>query len=239
MIRKHTVGSVYKTNLDGDVELIEHNGKTAIFRFLNTGYECEALIANVVAGKCRDHSVTERVYSETTTHNAIMQSNNYGEFILLERTGKHCVVQFIKTGYTTKCLWENIKLGKIADPYLPTTYNLGYMGEYKKTSYWKQALQLWRNMLKRCYSEKDPKGYFGKGITVDTRWLCFANFLQDLPKLQNFNLWLEGQRGHATKYNLDKDFIVEGNKVYSREVCMFLTEAQNKSLGGMKRVDKA
>lgn len=227
--RVHFIGNIYKTNRDGDAELLSLNKKIATIRFLNTGFEREVNIDNLVAGKAKDYSVENRKLCEKEFPNTRMSSNNYGDFIVLEKYSRECVVQFIETGYTTKALWENVKIGKIADPYFKSAYGVGYLGEYKRPSYWKQAQQLWRNMLKRCYSPNDGKGYYGKGVSVDDRWLCFANFLEDLPLLENFDLWLAGQHGNSTKYNLDKDFKIKDNKVYSREACMFLTEYMNKS----------
>lgn len=235
MNTKHNIGNIYKTNRDGDVILLNKVGKVATVRFINTGYERDVDIQNLVAGKCRDYTITERKYTTKEYPNVLMSSNNTGDFILLEKDGKDCVVQFVETGYTTKANWENLKNGKIRDPYFKSCYGCGYQGEYDKKYYTKQADQLWRNMLKRCYSEKDPRGYFGKGVTVDERWLCFANFQEDLPQLENFELWVNAHKNSTEKYNLDKDYLVEGNKVYSREVCMFLPESFNKSLGSKNR----
>lgn len=236
MRKKHEIGNIYPTKCDGDVVLLAKQGKIATVRFVDTGYEREVNIDNLVAGKCRDYTITDRTRTETTYPYELMSSNNYGDFILLEKNGKSCVVQFIETGHTMTALWENIKLGKIQDPYFPSAYGVGYSGEYKRPRYWKQAMQLWRNMLKRCYSTCDKKGYYGKGVTVCFRWLCFANFLEDISSLENFELWLEGQNDGRTKYNLDKDYKFPGNKVYSKETCMFLTESFNKSLGGKNKV---
>lgn len=232
---KHTyeIGTKFSTNRDGEVVLLSMKGSVATVRFVNTGYEREVNISNLVKGKCKDYTIACRKYTEAIYPYELMSSNNYGDFILIEKDGKNCVVQFITTGHTMKCLWENIKNGKIQDPYYASAYGIGYLGEYSKPFYWKQAHQLWRNMLKRCYSENDPKGYFGKGVTVCNRWLCFANFVEDIAKLENFDLWVEAYKGNAIKYNLDKDFLYKGNKVYSPETCMFLDESTNKRLGGM------
>lgn len=226
--RKHFVGNIYKTNRDGDVILLAIDSKIAKIKFLNTGFEREVNINNLVAGKVMDYTIENRERCETEYPNTLMSSNGSGDFILLERKSKECVVQFVETGYTVRALWENIKLGKISDPYRKSVYGVAYVGEYENVPYWRQAKQLWSNMIKRCYSLKDPKGYLHKNVTVDERWLCFANFLEDLPKLENFDLWLNGQTKGSAKYNLDKDYKIDGNKVYSREACMFLTESFNK-----------
>ena len=65
----------------------------------------------------------------------------------------------------------------------------------------------------------------------------FSNFLSDLPKLSNFEKWLEGQRTKSDKYNLDKDTKSPNNNVYSRETCTFILESVNKSLGAKTRLD--
>ena len=85
-------------------------------------------------------------------------------------------------------------------------------------------------MIRRCYSETDPKGYFKKGTLVDPRWHCFADFLEDISKLDNFDRWL-GKEG----YQLDKDLRVPGSNVYSPETCSFVTEFENKQAGKLDK----
>ena len=157
-------------------------------------------------------------------------SNSGKTFNILSREGKSCIIQFVETGYVRKANIDNLRTGKVKDLYAVSVYGKGYYGEFPKTPYWKQAKQLWQNMLKRCYCSADVRGYFGK-VAVDPRWLCFANFLSDLPTLKNFENWLSGQTNNATKYNLDKDLIVEGCTVYSKETCQFITEYENKAAG--------
>lgn len=157
-------------------------------------------------------------------------SNSGKEFRVLSQKGKACIIQFVETGYVRTANIDNARVGKVRDLYAISVYGVGYYGEFLKTPFWKQAKQLWQNMLKRCYCEADSKGYYGK-VVVDPRWHCFSNFIEDLPKLNNFDNWLAGQSGNTTKYNLDKDTIVEGCSVYSRETCQFITEYENKAAG--------
>jgi DNA-binding CsgD family transcriptional regulator len=53
----------------------------------------------------------------------------------------------------------------------------GYVTPERKETY-----AIWRGMLRRCYSPlcKEWQFYGGKGIAVCTRWLEFANFLEDM-----------------------------------------------------------
>lgn len=157
-------------------------------------------------------------------------SNAGHSFEILRKQGDQCIIRFTNTGYIRKANIVNIRAGKVRDFYEPSIYGVGYYGEFTKVAYWKQAKQLWQNMLKRCYCEKDERGYFGE-VDVCPRWHCFSNFLIDLPKLENFENWLKGQETGSTKYNLDKDTLVDGCKHYSKETCRFITEYENKSAG--------
>lgn len=156
-------------------------------------------------------------------------SNAGCEFTILSKEGNQCVIQFTKTGSVRKANIVNIKAGKVRDLYERTCYNVGYLGKYERTGYHVQAQQLWRNMIKRCYTD-DPKGYKSKGTTVDPRWHCFADFLSDLPKLCNFDRWLNKEG-----YQLDKDLKIPNSNVYSLDTCSFVTEYENKQAGKLNK----
>lgn len=169
-----------------------------------------------------------------------MKANDGTEFIVLDsylkkignRSYTMWKIQYLSSGYITEVYESNAKKGKVKDPYKISSYGFGYLGEFKKVPYHKQAKQLWTNMIKRCYCEKDESGYFGTAF-VDERWKCFANFLEDLPTLDNFEKWLEWYET-GEKYNLDKDLKYPGNKVYSREACAFVSEYENKADGARR-----
>lgn len=77
----------------------------------------------------------------------------------------------------------------------------------------------WRNMLKRCYSEdyhKQRPTY--KDCKVCDQWLIFSNFRD----------WMLSQDWQGKQ--LDKDIITPGNKIYSPNDCMFVTQAINSLL---------
>lgn len=225
---------VYTTNSYGDIRILEdYDARWCKVQFVNTGHTKDAQWANVRSGKIADPTV--EYHPERVELHERGESNRCGPFTIIWKEGKKCLAQFDNTGFTKEANIDNARAGKITDPYAPTVYGHGYVGEYdRKIPYAKRANQLWKNMLKRCYCEADTRGYYGR-VTVDERWLCFANFLEDLPKLDNFDKWLHGHQKGAVKYNLDKDLEVGGNKVYSREVCGFVSEFDNKSAGGKNR----
>jgi len=98
-----------------------------------------------------------------------------------------------------------------------STYNTTYMVENKSIvcPYYAK----WRQMLERCYSSNfHSKKPTYSDCTVCETWLTFSNF-KAWMSLQNWE----------NKY-LDKDILVEGNKVYSPETCVFVSMKVNNML---------
>lgn len=74
----------------------------------------------------------------------------------------------------------------------------------------------WQSMLNRCYSEKLQAKYPTYiGCSVCEEWLTFSNFKR----------WMETQDWEGK--HLDKDILIEGNKVYSPETCVFVDGVVN------------
>lgn len=83
----------------------------------------------------------------------------------------------------------------------------------------RKAFSVWRSMLQRCYDEKyQQKEPTYIGCTVCEEWLMFSNFLK----------WFEDS--YVDGYQLDKDIIHKGNKVYAPEHCAFVPREINSLL---------
>lgn len=78
---------------------------------------------------------------------------------------------------------------------------------------------LWKNMLARCYSEvmhKHRPTYIECSVEGD-----FLDF-------QKFAVWYNSQTLCAdTEYQLDKDLLVKGNKIYSSDLCLLVPRKIN------------
>lgn len=82
---------------------------------------------------------------------------------------------------------------------------------------------LWKSMLTRCYGEKQRyKSY--KGCRVCQRWHTFSNFVEDLPKLPNYELW---KNSPNSGISIDKDIIGCYHAYYAPQYCMFVTRSEN------------
>lgn len=76
--------------------------------------------------------------------------------------------------------------------------------------------QTWTSMLQRCYSAKlQERNPTYIGCTVSEEWKRFSNFRG----------WMVAQDWEGMQ--LDKDLLLEGNKGYSEETCVFVTKAVN------------
>ena len=120
--------------------------------------------------------------------------------------------------------YQSFKNGNIKCPYESRIYGVGYLGEgeYKAKENGKdtEEYRIWYHMLRRCYSpkyqEREP-AY--EGCTVENNWLNF----------QNMGKWIEENYYEipGEKMHLDKDILYKGNKVYSKETCIFVPQRIN------------
>lgn len=116
---------------------------------------------------------------------------------------KHCV--YSSSG--------NILKGNLKNKYAPTVCNVGIIGDCSVSTKSK-VYTSWVGVLKRVYGENPRHAY--RECTVDPAWF----------QLETFNTWFLKQRVQDA-WELDKDLLVKGNKVYSEENCLFLPQAVN------------
>jgi hypothetical protein len=102
----------------------------------------------------------------------------------------------------------------------PSVYGIGYIGigTYKRHIGTKgtKEYKTWQGMLERCYSDKLQAKYpTYQGCSVDKRWHNF----------QVFAKWFENN--YVGGWELDKDILIKGNKIYSPETCCFVPHEVN------------
>ena len=129
--------------------------------------------------------------------------------------------------------WCNVTKGTVKNPFHKMIYGVGYLGIMSNgdkpltTKQNARAYHIWNDMIRRCYS-----GNYStyENVEVCERWHSFALFLEDLPKIKNYELWLQNEN---ERVSLNKDlFYTENglehtNKIYSLETCQFLTNVEN------------
>ena len=69
----------------------------------------------------------------------------------------------------------------------------------------------WKEMLRRCYSKKYQTRYpTYRGCSVCSEWLS----------LSTFKIWFDAN--YRDGMSLDKDILIQGNKIYSPKACSFV-----------------
>jgi len=116
----------------------------------------------------------------------------------------------------------HLKRGNVKNPYHPSVYGVGYLGvgNYRASEGRKHlpAYKKWQSMIERCYSEKyQTKKPSYIGCTVDKQWHNFQNFAD----------WFYSDPRHNLGYELDKDVLIAGNKIYSSKTCALVPSEIN------------
>ena len=153
--------------------------------------------------------------------------NNFGsEMVIVEyRSANDIDVYFPKYDWIFKCAqYQTFKKGNIKCPYEPRIFNIGYLGEGKykvsENRKLKREFVIWHAMIKRCYNPKyQERNSTYKGCKVEDYLLNF----QHMGEWINENYYeIPGET-----MCLDKDILYKGNKVYSRDTCIFVPERIN------------
>ena len=148
----------------------------------------------------------------------VCKSKSSGDFKILKYNDKTNVeIQFSKTGFEAVVQLGNIRNGEVKDPYSPSVYGVGISGAKYPISEGgviTKEYTLWCGMLKRCYSDTYQKKYPTYiGCEVSDKFKSYEYFYE----------WCHKQIGFGVKcWQLDKDLLVKGNKVYSENICVFI-----------------
>ena len=134
-------------------------------------------------------------------------------------------IQFLNTGYEMVARLSNIRNGNVKDPYLPSVCGVGILGtKYPSKVNGRNIKEygLWQNMLVRCYSDNSKKKRpTYEGCEVSDKFKSYEYFYE----------WCHSQIGFGVEgFELDKDLLIKGNKVYSETTCVFLPSEINSLL---------
>ena len=153
--------------------------------------------------------------------------NNFGSKMVIKeyRNARDIDIYFPEYNWTFKHVQYNkFKNGNIKCPYERRYYDKGCLGEGKykvrENGKLKREFKIWHHMLQRCYDpkyQKEEPTY--KGCKVEDYLLNF----------QHMGEWIKNNYYEVPGETmcLDKDILYKGNKVYSRETCIFVPKRIN------------
>ena len=152
----------------------------------------------------------------------VCKSKSSGDFKIVKyNDNKNVEIQFLNTGFEKSVRLVHIKNGDVKDPYVPSVCGVGIIGTKYPVSeggVLTKEYKLWTHMLERCYSvtyQKKKPTY--EGCEVSDKFKSYEYFYEWCHKQVGFD-----NDGNGNPFQLDKDSLVKGNKVYSESTCVFL-----------------
>ena len=153
-------------------------------------------------------------YFETLSYGKCLVTdyNNYMDITVL----------FDNPYYETKTRLDHLQRGLVKNPFYPKVRGVGYIGVGKFNSK-HPSYKHWVRLFRRVYDEIDNYNSAYRDVSICEEWYNF----------QNFAAWCEIQKffgaedSEGKPYQLDKDILVKGNKVYSPETCCFVPHKIN------------
>ena len=239
-VRGVKVGNVYPTNKSGNLVVerlykVKGKGHWVDVKFINTGSRKTLVrVPHMLLGQVKDKSTVKKYQVKAPIeYSGIVigetyYSNHCGKFkvtgILSGKTTPLAEVEFLATGTKRATTLGNVRKGQVKDNFHPTIHGVGYLGDATLKGN-TVPYSVWNNMLGRCYDSTNTRHYcYGAaGVTVDTEWHNFSNFLS----------WWEGN--YIEGFHLDKDLLSRGDdvKVYSENTCCFVPKSFNSLLSNL------
>ena len=153
----------------------------------------------------------------------ICKSKSSGDFKIVKyNDSKNVEIQFVDTGCRKVAEMKDVRNGNVKDPYVPSVCGVGILGtKYLSAVNGRNTKEynLWQSMLKRCYnSTYKNKNPTYEGCEVSNKFKSYEYFYE----------WCNEQIGFGNEgWQLDKDLLIKGNKIYSENVCVFIPSEIN------------
>lgn len=210
------VGERFITKQGYEAEIIEwFNTNKCTVKFVNT----EEVVKNVA-------------YIQITTRSIKRpKDSRIGEKYITTEGCEIEIVEYFNSGNVTIQFKDGLRVsnrhyldvqqGGIKNPNNPSIYGIGYagVGKYSPKKYFK-CYSLWRAVVRRGYSEKHKeRNPSYSGCLVAEEWHNFQKFAEWYLINNNPKIMIG--------WELDKDILVKGNKIYSPETCEIVPKQIN------------
>lgn len=216
---KNRVGEKYITNDGFEIEIIEYfNSRNCTVKFEDGDIREKLWYSNVSKGAVR--KFIKRVGQKFTTN------EGYEVEIIAYRNPMDLDIMFTYNGFIirNRCI-NSVRNGKVRNPFHLSVHRVGFIGVNpiippSENGIVNKCYMYWNTMMDRCYFKKYQETHLTyKDVIVCEEWKCYANFCT----------WFKDNYNSETmkSWQLDKDILVKGNKVYSPETCCFVPSAIN------------
>lgn len=156
-------------------------------------------------------------------------SNQGCPMLIVEYNGANDIVVEFQDEFCGKVhtVYSNFKRGNVKNPFHKSVYGVGMIGDKypaKIGGKHTKEYKAWRTMIVRAYSDKYSREHQTyEDVSVCEEWYLFTNFYDWLHAQPNFDKWYAGEQ-----WNVDKDILRKGNKIYSPEFCCLVPHNVNK-----------
>jgi len=142
-------------------------------------------------------------------------NEGYSVKIVEYKDANSLTIEF-ENGFRRESSIYRLELGMVKNPFHKTMYNIGFFGDgiYKNLV---KGYSVWNDMFSRCYELNTKDCY--KDCSVHPDWHNFQNF----AKWYEENFDIVKHKG----FQLDKDLLVRGNKIYGPSTCCFVPREIN------------
>lgn len=137
--------------------------------------------------------------------------------ILKFENGKRITISFQDGTIVENITISNIRSGTIKNKNNKSIYGIGFIGYGKHIPKNNAvAYKTWKGVFNRCYNKNNKNNVnYLNVITICENWHNYQNFAE----------WFENN--YIVGFELDKDILIDGNKIYSPNTCCFVPQEIN------------
>lgn len=150
-----------------------------------------------------------------------MLSNKGLEYTIRDVGTNKVLVTFAVTGWSYETRKDHALNGAVRDPLDRYKYGVGFTGN-GPFNVRHPAFSVWKNMFDRVYDNGKFPDYTGCSIVCE--WCDY----------QNFAAWYCEKHPGKPSYEMDKDLLKIGNKVYGPETCCIIPGEVNQAIVTVK-----
>ena len=163
---------------------------------------------------------------------SVFKTKNYGDVVVLDYyNARDVTIKFLNTGNVRKTGTSELKKGEIRDNEAFPVYSVGIMdvpNEARRNVPIPKEYSIWNGVRQRCYNEN---------IRHLTPSYQEVEMSENFKRYSYFKEWCHNQIGFDQDgWQLDKDILIKGNKVYSEYTCCFVPQEINAALTNNKSV---
>jgi len=217
---KHMVGDKLFDKNNNPITIVKIEGSSKITFEWEDGYQRTCQSSAIYLGRVLREEDSKIMNPEVKVGQWFTNTQGIElEVIKYEKASRITVKVHGPVEYEIVTNQGNLKKGIVHDKYSPSVAGKGILGDAENIDVKSQVYVAWTGMVKRCntFYDYNPRARINyEDCSVREDFLYFPNFIT----------WYDKQIVQP-KWQLDKDLLVPGNKIYSPDTCIFLPRALN------------